>query len=144
MSGIRPPDCSKLAKNPKRNNDVTISWLGVIVKHFWCGLVFLVKCSYWSRFHVNIILGSGIMTIFFYKELTRNLKIGNIPIWVFSNICRLGQIMNTKFGTNVTNRMLLNVAKFQVHSFYRFWVIKEKPTGGGGVKYPPIPPRLGI
>ena len=24
VSGIRPPDCSKLAKNPKNNNNVTI------------------------------------------------------------------------------------------------------------------------
>ena len=24
MSGIRPPDCSKLARNPKNDNDVTV------------------------------------------------------------------------------------------------------------------------
>ena len=29
--------------------------------------------------------------------------------------------------------MLLNAAKFQGYSFYRFRVIKGKPTGGGGV-----------
>ena len=51
---------------------------------------------------------------------------------------RLGQVMDTKFGTNVANRMLLNAAKFQSYSFYRFWVIKRKPTGG--VKLPPAPP----
>ena len=48
--------------------------------------------------------------------------------------------MDTKFGTNVYNRMLLNAAKFQGYSSYRFWVIKEKPTdgdGGTGVKLPP-------
>ena len=28
--------------------------------------------------------------------------------------------------------MLLNAAKFQGYSCYRFWVIKGKPTGGGG------------
>ena len=28
--------------------------------------------------------------------------------------------------------MLLNVAKYQGYSFYRFLVIKGKPTGGGG------------
>ena len=32
--------------------------------------------------------------------------------------------------------MLLNAAKYQRYSFYRFWVIKGKPTGGG-VKLPP-------
>ena len=36
--------------------------------------------------------------------------------------------MDTKFGTNVSNRMLLNAANFQGYSFYRFRVIKGKPT----------------
>ena len=36
--------------------------------------------------------------------------------------------MDTKFGTNISNRMSLNAAKFQGYSFCRFWVIKEKPT----------------
>ena len=54
--------------------------------------------------------------------------------------------MDTKFGTNVSNRMLLNVAKFQGYIFYRFLVIKGKPTaGGGGVKLPlPPKPSLGL
>ena len=34
VSGIRPPDCSKLAKNPKNNNYVTILRYGVIIKIF--------------------------------------------------------------------------------------------------------------
>ena len=34
----------------------------------------------------------------------------------------------TKFGTNVSNKMLLNAAKYQGYSFYRFWVIKGKPV----------------
>ena len=33
-SGVRPPDCSKLAKNPKNENDVTIFWHDVNVKFF--------------------------------------------------------------------------------------------------------------
>ena len=80
--------------------------------------VSLVKFSYWSKFHVNIITGSGIMTIFFYKGLTRNLEIRNTPVSVFPNIWRLGRVMGTKFGT-MSNRMLLNAAKFQGYSFYR-------------------------
>ena len=35
--------------------------------------------------------------------------------------------MDTKFGTNISNRMLLNAAKFQG---YHFLVIDGKPTGG--------------
>ena len=34
MSGLRFPDCSKLAKNPKNDNDVTICWYDIIVKCF--------------------------------------------------------------------------------------------------------------
>ena len=68
MSGIRPPDCSKLAKNPKNSNDVTIFRHDVIVKFFWRCFVSLVKFSYWFKIHVNIITGSGIMTIFFIRD----------------------------------------------------------------------------
>ena len=76
------------------------------------------------------------MTISFYEGLTRNPEIGNTPVWVLSNIWRLGQVRNTKFGTNISNKMLLIPAKCQGYSFYRFWVIKGKPTVGQGVRYP--------
>ena len=35
---------------------------------------------YWSKFHVNIVTGSGAMAISFYKGLTRNPETGNTPI----------------------------------------------------------------
>ena len=112
-------------------------------KFFWRCFVSLMKFSYWSKFHVNIIIGSGVMTIFFYKGLTRNAEIGNTPIWVLSNIWRLGQVGDTKFGANVSNKMSLNAAKYKGHIFYRFWVIKGKSRGR--VKLPPPPPpRLGL
>ena len=47
------------------------------------------------KFHVNVITGSGDMTIFFFKGLTRNLEIGNILGWVLPNICRLGKFRDT-------------------------------------------------
>ena len=129
VSGIRSPDCSKLAKNPKNDNDVTISQHDVFVKFFWPGFVSLVKFSYWSKFHVNSITFSGRVTIFFYKGLSGNRK---QPRLSFAQYLETGTSMDTKFGTNVSNRMLLNTAKFQGYSFYRFWVIKGKPTGEGG------------
>ena len=98
---------------------------------FWRCFVFLVKFVYWSKFDVNIITGSGIITILFYKGLTRNQKMENTPAWVLPNIWRPERVMDTKFGTNISNRILLNAAKFQGYSFYHFWVIKGKPTGGG-------------
>ena len=90
-----------------------------------------------------MITGSGVLTIFFYKGFTRNLEIGNITVWVLPNIWRLGWFRNIKNGTNTSNKMLLNTTKYQGYSFYRFWAIKGKPTGGGGeVTHPP--PRLGL
>ena len=44
-------------------------------------------------------------------------------------IWRQGRVRNAKFGTNASNEKLLNAAKCQGHSFYRFCVIKRKPTG---------------
>ena len=104
-------------------------------------MLFCFSCqvSYWSRFHVNIITGFWIVTIFICKGLARNLEIGNILVRVLPNTWRLGQVMNTKFGMNISNRMLLNAAKYHGYSFYCFWVIKGKPTKG--VKLPaPLPP----
>ena len=86
----------------------------------------IVSLSYWSKFNVNIITGSAVVTIFFYNRLTTNPEIGNTPIWAFPNIWRLGGVRETKFGTNVSNKMLLKAAKCQGYSI--FWVIKGKPT----------------
>ena len=102
--------------------------------------VFLVKISYWSKFHVNVITGSGVMTIFFYKGLTRNPEIGYIPVWVLPisgdrrelGIPNLARMFQTK-----CYRMLQNAS----YGFYRFWVIKGKPTGRVKLLHtPPVPP----
>ena len=74
----------------------------------------------------------------FIRDLTRNPEFGNTLVWVLSNIWRLGQVGNTKFGANVSNKVLLNATKCQSYSFYRFWVSNGKPTRG--VKLPPPPP----
>ena len=83
------------------------------------------------------------MTISFYKGLTRNPEIGNTPVWALLNIWKLGPVKDTKFGTIVSNETLLNAVKFQGYSFCRFWVIKEKPTGGK-ITPSPLPLRLSI
>ena len=93
---------------------------------FWRLFVSLVKVSCWSKFHVNIITSSGIMTIFFYKGLTRNPEIRNCPVLVLPNIWRLGWVMEikfTKFVMNISNRMLLNDAKLglQLLPFLSYW-----------------------
>ena len=94
---------------------------------FWSCFVSLVNFSYWSRFHVNVITGSGVMEISFYKELTRNPKIGNSSVWVLPHIRRLKRVRKFgKFGTNVSNKMLLNVSKCQGYSF----TVSEKNQQG--------------
>ena len=55
-----------------------------------------------------LYIGSEVMTISFNKGLTRNRKYSYL---------RLGQVKNTKFGTNVSNKMLLDTAKCQGYSF---------------------------
>ena len=91
---------------------------------------FLVKLSYWFKFHANIITGSGVMTIFVYKGLTRNPEIGNTPVLVLPNVWRLGQVRDTRFCRNASDEKLLNAAKCQVYSFHCFRIIKGKPAGG--------------
>ena len=81
--------------------------------HFLTAFFSLVKFSYCSKFHVNIIIGSGVMTIFFYKRLTINPEIGNTPVGVLL-------VRDTKFGMIVYNEMLLNASNARSYSFYRF------------------------
>ena len=104
-------------------------WHDVIVKFFWGCFVSLVNFSYWSKFHVNIITGSEVMTIFFYKGLTRNPEIRNTLVRVLPNILRLGWVRDTDESTNGSNEILLNVAKCQGYSFCCSKVDKEKVTG---------------
>ena len=95
---------------------------------FWCRRVSLVKFSYWSMFHANIITGSGIKTFFVYNRFDQKSGNWNTSawVWVLSNIWRLERIRDNKFGVNVPNETLLNTAKCQIYSFCRFWVIKGK------------------
>ena len=113
---------------------------------FYIFFVFLVKFNYWGKFYVDVITGSGVMTISSYKGLTRNPEVANTPVSVLPNIWRLGRVSNTKFGTNLSNKMLLNGAKCQGYSFYCLWAIKRKPIREGGrwgKITPPTPRRLG-
>ena len=93
MSAIRPLDYFKLTKNQRNDNDIAVFQHDVIIKFFLHTFVSLVNFSYWSMFHVNIITGCEIMTIFFYKGLIRNPEMGNIPVLL--NIWRQGRILDT-------------------------------------------------
>ena len=72
--------------------------------------VVLFLFSYWSRVHVNIITVSGVVAVFFYKRLTWNSEIRNTPVKILASIWRLARVRDAKFGTSVSNKMLLNAA----------------------------------
>ena len=132
-----------MAVNWKNVNDV-ILWHEVIVKLFWRRLISFIKFSCWSTFYVNIITGFEAMAISFYKRFTRNQEIVKTTVWVFPNIWRLRRVKNTKFSTNLSNKVLRNSAKCQGYSFYRFWVIKGKPPGLVGRKGGKVTPLTQI
>ena len=135
------PDCSKLAINQKTDNDVTSFWHGVFIKAFWSAFVSLVNFSCWSKFQANIIAGSGAMIILFYKGLTRNLEIGNSPIWVFpiSKDCSELEIPNLPQMFPIKcYKMLQNTI---VTAFTASELLRENQQRE--VKFPP-PPRLGL
>ena len=83
-------------------------------------LSFVVKFSYLSKIHVNTMIGSGFMTIFVYKRLTRNPEIGNTLVCVLANTDSLERDRDIKFSTNVSKKMLLNAAKCEGYNFSRF------------------------
>ena len=135
MSGIRLLDCSKLTKLLQK-----WQWCHNLQtwhhRQFFFIFVSLVKCSCCSKFHVNIITGSGFMTIFFMRDWLEIWRLKIPPAWVLPNIWRLGRVRGTIFGPYVSNKRLLNAAKCQGYSFLHFWVIKGEPTG---VKLSPSP-----
>ena len=117
-------DCSnKLAINWNNDKDVTAFWHDVIVKFFWRCFVSLTELLVLVSRQCHHCLWS--YDNFFYKELTRNPKIENTPIWVLLNVWKLGQIRDTKFGTKFSNKISLNTVKYQGYSFYRFWIINR-------------------
>ena len=116
-----PFGLSEIGRKFGKSNDVTIFRHEVTIKIFWRCFVSSVKFSYWSKFHVNIIIGSGVMTIFFYKGLTRNPEIGNTPVWVLSNIWRVRWVANTKFDKIVLPYKALFTIFFTFFSFFCFY-----------------------
>ena len=68
MPGIRLPNSSELTINRKNDNDVTTCQYDLTIKLFWRCFILLVEFIYWSKWHVNVITGSGGMTIFFKRD----------------------------------------------------------------------------
>ena len=62
---------------------------------FWRCRVFLIKFNYWSMFHVNIMTGSRVSTIFVYKGFTRNPENGKNLVWDW------GKLVIPNFGMSL-------------------------------------------
>ena len=130
MSGIRPPDCSKLAKNQKNDNDVTTFRHDVIVNFFWRCFVSLVKFSYWSKFHVNIITGCGIVTIFLrdWPEIQKS----EIPP---SEFCPTSGDWSKLWISNLVRMSLIEcywmLQNARIIAFTVFELLRENQLGGG-------------
>ena len=111
------------------DNDFTFFWHGVTVKFVSGSFISLVMFSYRSKFHVNIITGSGVLTIYFSKRLNTNPERGNTLAWVLPKIwSSQRQVRDSKFGTVVSNEIFLNAAKYQSYSFHCSWVITLPPS----------------
>ena len=115
-SDIKLPDACQLAINWKKDSGFTICQHN-IVRFFWRCHGVLVKFNFWSKFHVNIITGSA-------QEIWKS----EIPS---SEFCPISGDLDKLVILNLARMYLiifLNTSKCQDYSFYRWWVIKEKPT----------------
>ena len=131
-----PESGFQIAPNWPQIGKLTMTSLSIF---FWRFFVCLVKFSFCSKFHVNIIASSGVLTIFFYKGLTRNPEIGNTPVWVLSNIWILGQDVDSEFGTNVSNKCYWMLQNARVTAFTGSESLRENQQGGKNA-FPPLPP----
>ena len=124
-SEIRVLVCSRPAINWKTDNDVTpIFQHDVIVNFFGRCFLSLVKLSYWSKLEVNIITGSGVKTIFFYRDWPEIRKLElplseSFPIsgdWGELGIPNLARISLIKCYSMLLNTM---VTTFSLSELFR-------------------------
>ena len=106
-SGFRITE--NLAMNLKNDSDATIFRHEVTVNFFGVVLFLLSSLVTVPSFMSIPSLVLELWQFFFI----RNPEIGNIPVLVFPNIWRLGRVKDTKFGTNVSNKILLNATKYR-------------------------------
>ena len=117
-------DCSKVDANWKN---------GLIVNFFGLVLFLLSSLVTGPSFMSVSLLVLELWQFLFWRDWPEIRKSKMfLYVWVLPNIWTLERVRKTKFGTNVSSKMLLNGAKYQGYSLYHFWVIKRKPTGGRG------------
>ena len=102
--GIWPPDCSKSAANRMASYFYDMKSR---TKFFDVILFPFLKFRQCSKFHVNIITDSRVMTIFIYREFVQEIE--KTLVLTLSNIRGLERDKDTKFGIVVSNQLLQSI-----------------------------------
>ena len=123
--------CSKLTINQKKDNDFSIFRHDVNIKLCWRCFVSLVKFSYWSKFHVHIVTGSGITIIFFIRDWPEIWK-SEIPQ---SEFCPISRDWGKLGIANLARMFLLKcywmLQNARVTAFTISELLRENQQGGG-------------
>ena len=108
-------------------------------------LQFLDMTSSSHFFDVALFLLSSLVTGSSFMSISSLV----LELWQFSFIRDWPEIRkseippsefrDTKFDTKISNKILRNATKCQGYSFFHFWVVRRKLTGG--IKLPPPPPN---
>ena len=126
----------KLEKWQWRHNFLT--WC----RSIWRCFVSFVKFSYLSKFRVSIITGSGVMTVSFYKELTRNPEITPSEFCPVSGDWSELGILNLARTSLMKSYWMLQNARVTAFTISRF--LRENRLGRGIISPSPHPPKLGL
>ena len=128
---MRLPNCSKLVINWKNDNDIAICRHGVNVSFFDLA-VFLLLYLVTGPSFMSISLLFLELWFSFIRYLPEIPKL-EVPPSEFGPISGdWGESGIPYLALMFLIKSLLNAAKCQGYSFYRFWIIEGKPTGGGG------------
>ena len=142
MSGIRPPDCSKFAKNSESDNDATIFWHDVIANFL---TLFLLSSSVTGpRFKSISSLVLELWQFSFIRD-SREIRISEIPP---SEFCPISRDWSKLWIRTLPRMFLIEcywiLKNSRVTAFIVFELLRENQLEGGGVKLPPHSPRLGL
>ena len=146
MSGIPPPDCSKLAQNPKNVNDVTIFRHDANV-NFFDVILFLLS---------GLATGQSVMSIsplvlelwqFSFIRHWPEIRKSEIPP---SEFCLISEDWGKLWIPNLVKMSLVEcywmLQNSRATAFTVFELLRENQRGGGvKLPYPPhLPPGLGL
>ena len=110
---------------------MTSHFVDMTSRHFFDVVIFLLSILVTGPSFMSI--SSLVLELWQFSFIRDWPEIGNSPVWVLPNIWRLGRVRNTKFGTKISNKILLNAAKCQGCSFTVSELFKENQQGMGKI-----------